>query len=254
MKKIISFPKLLRLFAISVFVFLCIWIYMFDPLIENIRRFPTGLSDFRKIEYYAIDSYTTLESLDQDLNNVFISSTNVPDEPIYNEKIEWQQSDYVEIADTVGSFIWENTFEDWDIYYLSFNALCQDNLNGFSLGDFYYFKQVFLNNGKIRYSAREIQILPEYGRVILGNGANFLHPLLGWKSINLGDIKISAENAFRIADENGGQDARRSVENDCTIQVRLSGYDNYWKVRISKNNTASVIFIMTINPYTGEIK
>ena len=229
-------------------------IYVFDPFIEQVRYSPIGLSDFRdNTGNYKINAKTILASLDNGETNVFTAEITTPDAPMFEGPVLWQQSDYLKITDALHQFVWKEMLDDWSLYYMDFITTCQDNPNGFALGDFYYFKTIF-TYGKLQYSAREMLISPQYGHVTWGDGAIFPHPLLGWKSINLEKIKITAEEALKIAEENGGKEVQFSVQNNCKIQVRLTGHDTGWKVRISENTTADVIFRMTVDPYTGEIK
>lgn len=248
--------KLLAVVAILLVILGVVYVYIFDPFIEQVRFSPVGLSDFREnTGDYKINPKRILVSLDNgESDALFIPWTATPSVPIFDEPISWQQSDDLKITNALHQFVWKETSEDWSLYYMDFITGCQDSPNGFSLGDFYYFKTIFLTNGKIRYTARELQITPQYGTVTWGDGANFPRSLLGWERVDVDRIAISAEDALRIADENGGRDARLSVQNNCTIQVRLAGYDAGWKVRINENTTASVIFRMEVDPYTGKIK
>ena len=138
---------------------------------------------------------------------------------------------------------------------MDFITACHDNPSGLSIGDFYYFKTTIRSNGRLRYAARELIISPQYGHVIWGDGTYFPYPLpSGWKSVYLEELNITAENALRIADKNGGELVRLSVQNNCNIQVRISGYDPYWRVRITRYDNASEIFEIRIDPYSGNIE
>lgn len=233
---------------------LMLWLW-YTARYDGIALYPNTFSNFGNKSFYSINTNTILVELSQGEKDVFIQEVAPLEDSIFEQPINWSQSDYVKVSNVFYQVIWNESLENWNLYYLEFIANCNSNPSGFGFGEISFFKNTsnkpWLNN----YTTRALQIIPQYGNVISADGGIFPQPLFDkWKSINLDTIVISADDALRIADENGGEEARLSVENNCTIQVRLSGYDNYWKVRISENNTASVIFMMAINPYTGEIK
>ena len=84
-------------------------------------------------------------------------------------------------------------------------------------------------------------------------GANFAHPLIGWKNIRLSQLQITAEDALTIAEENGGKETRQLVDNECRIHARLAG-DHTWQILIYQNDTGSSLFRMVIDPSSGTIE
>lgn len=241
-----------RLIIIAVLL-IALYIYVFDPFIEQVRRYPTGLSDFReKTGNYKIDPATILTSLGNEEAVVFFPEVVTPEAPEIKSPISWQQSDHLEVANELHKFLWKEPMGEWNLYYMNFNTTCSDNPSGFGLGDFYLFKTKF-TYGTLGYTTRELLISPQFGNVTWGDGANFPYPLLGWKSIKLDKIKITAEEALRIAEENGGRKARLAVNNECTIQVRLTGDNARWEVRMSESSTATVLLRTMVDLSTGEI-
>lgn len=229
------------------------YIYIFDPFIELVLDTPTGMGDFRDKGYYKINPKTILSSLDDGKINVFDVEIATPESPIFEEPISWRQSDYMKVASALHQFVWNEALDDWSLYYMNFSTTCHDNLDGFGLGDFYYFKTILRDDGKIRYTVRGLQITPQYGDTTWGGRITFPRSLSGWKRVNLVGIKFTAEDALQIADKNGGMDARLAVQNQCKIDVGLSGYTD-WEVNIYDYKNGTSIFRMEIDPYTGEIK
>jgi hypothetical protein len=245
--------KRINLFPIIALLFLFVAIYVYDP-IASVSGWPMSLSDnFTETGLFRINPETILTSLDEENADVFLPDSRSLDDrvmgPILYEKSTLQrQSDYLKIARALDNFVWGGTLDDWNLLWMIFNANCQDNFTGLTGGVFQYFKTVF-EKGRIAYTWREIEIDPEYAYVAWGDGAEFAHPLLGYKSINLSRIKVTAEEAIRIAEVNGGKEARLEVQNRCNIHLlllpeRFRG----WVI-----NYQSSDFEIQIDPYTGEV-
>jgi hypothetical protein len=228
-------------------------IYIYDPIALD-SGWPSSIP-----VYYAgtglfkINPGTILESLDKGNTDVFLPDTRPladrADGPaLYNEPILWSQSDYLKVGSTLGKLVWEDSLDNWSVFSMIFNADCQNNLNGLSGSDFQYFKTIF-DRGKIMYSWREIEIDPEYLYIAWGDDAEFVHPLFGLKSVDLNRLKISAEAAVRIAEENGGREARLSAENQCNIHLLLMP-ERFKGWRVDYQSTD---FEIEIDPYTGEV-
>ena len=76
-----------------------------------------------------------------------------------------------------------------------------------------------------------------------------------WNDIDLLASTITAEEAIKIANINGGEIARLKEENNCYINLRTpasfrSNNDN-WSIDIISNQ---LIFKVYIDPYTGRIE
>lgn len=229
-------------------------IYVYDPFTSD-SGWPSSIPVYyAETGLFRINPGTILESLDEGNTNVFLSDTRPLDNradglALYNEPILWSQSDYLKVSSALGKLVWEeDSLHNWSLFRMIFNADCQNNLNGLSGSDFQYFKTVF-DRGKLMYSWREIEIDPEYMYVAWGEGAKFAHPLFGWKSIDLSQLKVSAEDAIRIAEQNGGRKTRLSVQNQCNIHLLLMP-ERYrgWRV-----NYQSTDFEIEIDSYTGEV-
>ena len=132
---------------------------------------------------------------------------------------------------------------------MSFYGNCGYNPIGFDLVKFIYTKFV----DSQMYIAREIDIYPLDEGVSVAEEGNLQKPIFGLEGINLDKLKITADDALRIAEENGGIDARLAVDNQCDISISSSEHN--WYVRYSiQASTNSTIFEMTINSYTGKYK
>jgi hypothetical protein len=209
---------------------------------------------FEQTGDYLINPETILQSLDKNGSNIFmpVLATPGPDAQLLSPgSVPWTQLEYLKIVNALSQLVWKETMEDWDVYYLSFRRECQDNPIGFDSFDITYYKIIEVNSEMV-YTARQIEIYPLASQVSWGGGSIFPRPLLGgWNSIDLIKSKITADEALKIAEENGGKEARSRVRNDCNILVRAPhNSEDSWHVSYYFSTT----FEVTINPYTGEYK
>src|SRR5574341_496161 len=246
-----TFKRAIRVFTICLVSLGMVIIYVFDPFIESVQRYPSGIG--HETGYYKIDPQTILKSLDNGETKVFAPETASPEDPIFDKYFSWRQADYTKVTAALHEFVWNEGLNDWKLYNMYFGTPCHDNLSGFELGKYYYFKTIFHKNGQVDYAGRGFLITPQYGDVEWGTGPNYPHPILGWKSVNLNKVKITAEEALTIAEQNGGKEARLYVKNECNITAQLSG-NSGWRIFVYRNDTGSSIFRLEIDPSTGEIE
>lgn len=246
--------KRMRIIVIAVLLVMLGIIYVFDPFMEQVLKNPNTISNFRYTGDYKINPETIVASLGRGEKDVFMPQLAPSDAytSVSEGSIPWQQSDYFKIANALHQFVWKETTDNWHLYRMKFTTSCKDNLIGFGIGDFVYYKPIFTQQGHLRYTAREMIIHPLDSNVTWGGGTNFPHPLFGWKSVNLSKLKVVAEDALKIAEENGGKASRLSVQDECTIYLNLSGYSG-WSVAYHGAGDR-LIFMIQIDPYTGNIR
>ena len=241
--------------AIVVFLIIlgALYLYIFEPFAKEGRSLPVGAADFRHQSVYQINPETILESLDQGVSNVFRSQASDTQAQASGNPVLWSQSDYLKVAGVLNQLVWEKPLKEWNLYSMDFVAPCQDQPEGFSLGSFYYFKTTFHRNGRIRYTTQELSISSGSGEASWSAGANFPHPLFGWKKIRANRLAVTAQSALRTAEENGGREARALVENKCKIHVGLTAGAN-WQVFIYQDVTGAPLFRLEIDPSTGSVE
>jgi hypothetical protein len=66
----------------------------------------------------------------------------------------------------------------------------------------------------------------------------------------LDDLKILADKALDIAEENGGREMRQSFHNDCDLYLVLS---EDWGVIYDTGGKDFSILEINIDPYTGKV-
>ena len=214
------------------------------------RKYPSTIGTFNDTGNFTINPTTILDTLNRGEINVFTPSLATPsaDTILPSGSIHWTQSDYLKIANALSQFVWKETLEDWKVYSILFERECHENPSGFDSLDIIYYKTIKVNSQKA-YTAHYIQIYPLASNVTWGGETNF--PISnGWNGIDLKKLKISADDALRIAEENGGKEARSRVQNDCLILTKVPSHNNddSWDVYYYPG----VYFELLINPYSGK--
>lgn len=240
---------LLRLKPCLLLLMIAVLIPACSSLYDNgTQRYPIGLSDYLDRADYGIDPTTILSDLNQGKTDVFssIPTTPVASNSSPSGSFPWSQSDYLRIASALNKFVWKDDFSDWYLYSLVFARRCQDNPVGFDAADITYYKEV--DQG---YTTREINIYPLDRGVSWGGSSEFPRPLLGWKSINGTQFKVTADDALQLAEKRGGKDARVKANNSCAIHLLLKPNGDISDWLVFYDNAGSIIFEITIDPYTG---
>lgn len=225
--------------------------YIPEP--SSTRGYPEG-----KTGFYQFDPRTILTSIDQGKADLFITTLteNPYDVDVEYDGIAWTQSDYLHVASALSQKVWNEplNLNDWSVYSIFFsNYHCSDNFGGFDDFDITYYKTIKAGWEPI-YIARHIKLTPWMGVATWAGDGEFSTDLfLGyWKNIELTKFKITAEQAVRIAEENGGKTARLNVGNDCTVYVFVSEspnriFEKSWLV----NYSLETWFSVDVNPFTG---
>jgi hypothetical protein len=218
-------------------------------------RLPSRLGSYSETGYFKIDPATILGSLDSGDTDVFIPLLEDPDliAPLSDVSISWTQSDFMDIARALGQLVWNDPMHlmDWNIYYLFFERTCEDNPVGLSFATITYYKEIEVN-GRRMYTTRLIEIHPIYAWVRWGSGATYPQPFLRrWNSVDLSEAKITADNALRIAEDNGGKEVRLQAENKCAILISSPQNDDnqnwYLSYIVAPNPVDYVIDLATGN-------
>lgn len=201
---------------------------------------------------YIIEPSTILQSLAEGKAGVFTlltSPTPAVDLPFNPTPVKWKQSDYFFVASALFRFEWNETPENWKLRQMGFSSDCRDSSQGFQGGIFEFFKIVQTPSGDSRL-VRMLFISPGRNNVSLSYGE--YNPVSNdWGSIDLGQVKVTVDDALKIAEENGGADFRAKASNDCVIRANYNpdGRYNGWVLGYSSMKLPS--FAMEIDAQTG---
>jgi hypothetical protein len=237
-----------RLIIIFVVLLGSVFAYqLFVSLFQTDAGHPTGL--YENEISYGISPKTILTSLKEGKANVFTEIPATPEvsSPLASGSLPWDQADYLTIANAFHKFVWKEDLQNWSLYSAEFLIQkCQNNFGGFDYAHFDYFQRQDKT-----YLVHGITIAPLYNKIT--SGETDYDYTSKWKSIDLAKIKVSADDALRLAEQHGGEQARLSVENgDCKVRLVLAPYvlgrDWGWSVFYFEHN--SKIFDISIDPYT----
>jgi hypothetical protein len=126
-----------------------------------------------------------------------------------------------------------------------FDTSCKENPADFESATFIFYQLIFQQR-ELKYNARAIEISLLNRNISWGGDNIFYRPVFGANVIDLDKLKISADEALSIAEENGGKTMRQSVQNDCDLYLVLDGN---WQVVYDGSSTLKI----NIDPYTGKI-
>lgn len=213
-------------------------------------QFPTNLGSYLNTGDYEINANTILADLDRGVTNLFAPILATPETsvPTVPNSFPWHEADYLRISNVLYQFVWKESLDNWNLYSMQFNRECQDNLSGFDSAEFTFYRTIKVNKEQV-YTARGIGIYPLFNLVSWGGNTNFHHPLIfGWESIDLKKLDVTADDALQIAEQNGGQNARSAVNNNCNIFLTASPND--WYVLYS-GEAFSRLFYVRVDAETG---
>jgi hypothetical protein len=244
---------------ILVFCLIIVGIILYEASIYmNASKYPTG-KPFDNLVIYKIDPETILNSLESNKTEVFAPATS---NPLYDDvpllwpagSLTWNQKDYINIANALHKYVWEDSLENWHPYSESYSiSQCID----VSRINAAYFQ--FYNRQKNwYYLVHAMTIDSEYGYVYAGDNDSYYTGK--WKDIDIDSAVVNnADKALLVAEQNGGQDIRLTMRDDkeCHISISLEPFAFErpdWGWRITYWLGSSPILITDIDPYTGEHK
>jgi hypothetical protein len=202
---------------------------------------------------YQIKPHTLLTSLANEEMDAFVLMTSTP--PVFPdyalEPVPWGVSDYFFVAKELYQFAQNDTLDDWKLKEMWFSGKCDEINIGFQRAGFVYFKSIPGEESNIRVEATMF-VVPEeniarYFDVV------YTPELKEWNYIDLSQINISAVKALQIADINGGEKFRDSVNNYCRIVESYDAEGKYkgWTLTYSAENQG---FKINIDPSTGDFR
>lgn len=202
---------------------------------------------FSENTFYTIDAETILDDLKENKTDVFQQFNG---KPTRWTPVEWSTSDYFSVAQALHKLAWGESLNQWKLSIINSNAECVHINSGLRYIRFSYYKEEqgarFMSRLFVQPWENSVSVLKEEYTPVVTN----------WEEIDLTAIKIPAEEALRIAEENGGANARSTVNNDCTITIvynpTLFDYDGWEVAYYSFDYDALGRFF--VDPYTGEIE
>jgi hypothetical protein len=245
--RIMKKPLVPHILLLIIFVstFACRW-----PAFEEEQQI-----DLDERTYY-IDPSTILQSLAQGNKDVFILQTATPESTLHSSSVpvSWKQADYYFIAQSFYRFVLGNSLDDWILKEMYFKLNCDDASSGLQEAGFTFFRTVHSRDRSSRLM-NFISIAPRENEIYFSE-TEYYPELEQWSSLDLAQIKISAESAFQIAESAGGSKTRINMGNNCHILETIEPGGKYkgWDITYSSNDPATSVFQINIDPLTGKYK
>lgn len=198
------------------------------------------------------------ETILDELSNQDFSSLVLVDEADHSESwepVDWSTDDFIFAANMLHQLVWEESTDTWKMSGISFEYDCQSIENGPWDAMVQYHKFV-RTRSRLYFSGLSsvITIDSKYGYFITDTKEFYpTSKIFGIGGFVYSDLEVTPEEALQIAEEQGGEDFRESVNNMCTIDVDYlpSTYSkNNWRI-IYKNGDERLNFL--INPKNGEV-
>jgi hypothetical protein len=132
----------------------------------------------------------------------------------------WSQSDIIKIIDYIFEYVWQDSREGWELDLLYVGTDCQ-KINGFLGGRFRFVKSI--KTGDKKHESRFVRtvFIQSRDRSIVVLDEEHYPRMFSWNTFDLNKMKITAEQALQIAEENGGLENRLAVNNECFIWVDM---------------------------------
>lgn len=206
---------------------------------------------------YLFDPGSVFQALEQGDRQVFslpasgFEATPGADGP----PVQWTQSDYLRLAEAFHQFKWGETLDNWSLQDIHFRVnQCKQVPLGPQWVSLKLFKVVDEPGvGPTRY-VHYVHIYPQQGLLSWAEVHYFpslqeIPPLDWWQ------IKIAAEQALQIAEQQGGREARLAVDgrNSCWVHGRLISElrENDWRITYSSGDDN--IFDIQVDEQSGQI-
>jgi hypothetical protein len=182
---------------------------------------PPNASNFNTYELTLIDPATVLDDIRKGKKLVLQTQPEPnPTNPPFMMPISWSQNDFLEVAQAYGQVIWQDDLNSWHLYKILFHGDCDSSDGKFTDADFLYYQEVTKGEEDL-YSVHGIELSPEYGWLTWGGDSFYPRPrFFRWAEIDKKSIvKVPAEEALTLAEQRGGSEFRKTVNNNCDISV-----------------------------------
>ncbi len=192
-------------------------------------------------EILSINPATIVEDISQGKKNIFIPVVEkMPLNEIEYILVQWDQEDYISIANAIHEFIWSEDLTHWKLNSIFFYLQCSEVAAGPQSAYFTYFKILEESTEKYRL-VHEIVVQPQEKAIVV-SAKRHSHLITTWEEYDMSEFRINSSDALNIAEKNGGK-LFRGNNNDCSVSISLNRavdnnkdwvvfYDNYLEIMI----------------------
>lgn len=204
-----------------------------------------------KTEYYAINETTILEFLAQGEKDVFVRQSPFDETHPGNRPVQWSQENYLLVAQTLHEFVWNESLENWNLHRMFFEFECKNLEDGPQNATFVYFKI----DQESRFVS-ELSIKPQENIVSI-HMREYQPQRVYWQPVDKANLKISANTALQISEQNGGAEIRNAVKNSCYVLLTLFPDEidySGWQVFYTSETGGKRLASFYLNPLTGNLE
>jgi hypothetical protein len=163
----------------------------------------------------------------------------------------WSQMDFFLVTNALHKSFWgESADEGWKIQSMYFTLDCANVSQGPQRGAFSIYK---ITSSFWKKSGFEESIVIDFPTNSIWH-SNSLLDESGTYSSDLSSLNLTVNDILAIAEESGGENIRKEVENNCNISASISpdGKAKNWSVNYHYKGTN--YFTVIIDKDTGEVK
>jgi hypothetical protein len=208
--------------------------YELDRVSQDQKRYydPMYMNSWYELKSYSFDPTTVLATIKQGEKDLFKADSDFFADDVYNPgSFAWQQQDFLMVSSVLYEFASNRSLKGWHVHGWSFQRYCGGNPIGFDSARISYLNPDKGEHPTIgEFTIIDINLLNK--TVSWGENRHFESDyFFGWQSFDPAKIKITADDALRIADEHGGKEIQQAFQNkDCSIEVSLNPETNLWEV------------------------
>lgn len=199
-----------------------------------------------------IQSSTILQDIHKGDIDIFESAPDeLSSDSSIMDPVQWTQVDYEEVTKALYENEFSETSSDWLFSRSLFKLDCRYAHLGPQSATFDLFRIIHSRDKDSRIE-RSIFIQPLLNRV--GWSEREANPnQANWRGINLTQVNIHAEDALHIAEQQGGQAVRESVQDNCAIYVTMIAdhWDGDWKVSYAGFQSQGDLFRIYVDEESG---
>lgn len=209
----------------------------------------------RRESSYTIDPNTILESLAHGEDDIFIIQEVTPEAlaPIPSQPVSWNQDDFLQIADGLHKFVWDESLKDWVLGSIQFGMDCVNADDGPQYAYFGLYKVIQNNSEQRKRIVHKIYILHQ-ANTLSWVETEYSSQIRNWLELDLTQVKIFVSDALNIAETNGGFRARSAVKNECQIGLFLAPGSEYNGWQVIYSGSQGGLFSIRIDPLTGKFQ
>lgn len=207
-------------------------------------------ANYNESKHYLIKPDTILEEVSLGKSDVFsplVDNQMLDDQS--DKNYIWTQSDFFSVASVLDRYAWHNTQEKWLVSNILFRGNCTSPDLGFDTFSVWYFYLVDTRE----YKPRKVGIFLQINEVEAGEHTASPIPLFGIEGFYINDLEVAADEALRIADENGGIRTRLQIENKCNIFAAINSIKEGWQIIYYSNESLAKIFEASVDAITGDV-